>query len=187
MPSRSSSIPLAGLADVLGHSLYFQKTIDCTGRLYATRRIEAGEAITFTSANPIDTKADRQKHLSTLFDAQCSCSVCTLPEQESKVSEEKRAFVKLVQKLLDDRKYVKVEHLQKTIRFAEEEALPSVLVRLKQTGAGQLVMDATSASMRQALVWAKEVEKSYIMLEGKDSIRAKETRDMLSRIHVRRE
>lgn len=180
MQSLYLSAYLAGLAEVLGHSLYFQKAIDCTGRLYATRRIEAGEAITFTSANLIDTKADRQKHLSTLFEVQCNCSVCCLPEQQSKISEEKRAFIKLIQKLLDDRKYVKVEHLQKAIRFAEEEGLPSVVVRLKQTGAGQLVMDFTAASMRQALQWAKEVEKSYIMLEGKDSIHAKETREMLS-------
>lgn len=73
-----------------------------------------------------------------------------------------------------------MEHLQKAIRFAEEEGLPSVVVRLKQTGAGQLVTDFTAASMRQALIWAKEVEKSYIMLEGEDSIGAKETREMLA-------
>ena len=75
---------------------------------------------------------------------------------------------------------VKLEKLQEAIEAAEEEGLPYAALNVKRMGAAQLITEMTASAIKQAIQWAKEVEKAYVMLEGEESVNAKETRDMLA-------
>lgn len=75
---------------------------------------------------------------------------------------------------------MKLEKLQEAIEAAEEEGLPYAAMDVKRMGAAQLFTEMTAPASKQAIQWAKEVEKAYVMLEGEDSVNAKETRDMLA-------
>ncbi|KAH8817727.1 hypothetical protein DL96DRAFT_394667 [Flagelloscypha sp. PMI_526] len=67
-------------------------------RVYAMRDIQKGEELLTTYIDPRKSRDDRRKHLKSAYGFDCACKLCSLPDEESKKSDERLIEMKAVYK-----------------------------------------------------------------------------------------
>lgn len=154
-------------------SYFFEFDVDLTGRLYAVRDIEAGEEISFCRAELLEPRQQRTAYMTQLRKQPRGCPICSLPEDQRKLSDAKRAFISDVREKLIDSLVVDEAEIKKAIRLTEEEGIPYEALLLKQLGARTISWRNPAVVPMQAVQWMKEAREGYRQMEGPDSMRSK--------------